>query len=977
MDAGLNPTQERASRPRRLRAALLARGGVPIVSVVLAALGTLLACNGTPLWWFGGSLLLAALVLPLRAFAPELAGLRAALAQPRRVLGIELRPLALLTDLLCIAIVTSIASVMMSEITGGERPVSHDHTIHYFKAWQLHEHFLPHGKLYGWSHRWFAGYPVNYLYPPGADLWVNAVHAAMLGLVDFSHAYALAFWLFHVFTGLAVFRLGRIIGGPWVGLCAAILCLTDLSDFRMGGWDYTVEYGVWPQSLSLDFGLMALCSLPGIAQRRTLAPLGAFGLWMGLSIITHPIQLIVLALLLLATALAAGFAEGVRAATAVFRLLLAYALALLVASLWLIPFLSSRGETNAMGVWWDSTYEMGKGLLELNAMPGTLGYVLAFGVLAMVVMLRSRRFMLLLTALMALCIPAISNATFVDELHLPMLSSAFTKVQFIRLSTMVKPFWFVLAGYFAVAALTYARKLTLGGGDAAVPAGERRDESYVKSALLAAVIGLLTLPVLVECAQAFWTRNVKKSMTTESDRPYLQDRIALEKWLKSSLPKNDGFYRVGIFMGHNHELMDFGTEIDHPIYKRGFTPASDFLYQMQDKDPAILSAINLRYAISKVYLPAEEFDTIVTFGIYTVYRYKFWQPEPFQLIEGQGHVKLERFGDEEIVLRADAPASGKLRLNVSYFSRWHAYRDGRPVPITLTYLRESPLDTGFMTVPLAPGRYRFVFERTLGDKLAVPLGLFGMLLCAALIASDSRKRLLAGLRRALDAVSERLDRLSEPRWSGLRAWSLAVASLLVLGVGVGLAEWRPALEPQELGPIAVDDVRYDFLEDLSDATANLEYHDSNQPCLRQGDRLVCRDELGNLDNERYIGSTPAAIKEYTMVRCIRARPEKDALLTINFPEVPVGDAIIGYYGIERAGRMMYKRRPVDFRVMVDGKNVYDGKTQSDNKMHWFEIPLELKHEWTSVSFAVRADNITRRFFCFYAQMVDLKKAKGR
>ena len=89
-----------------------------------------------------------------------------------------------------------------------------------------------------------------------------------------------------------------------------------------------------------------------------------------------------LALLLVAAALAAGFAEGVRAASATFRLLIAYALSLLVSCLWLIPFLSSRSETNAMGVWWDSTYEMGKGLLQLKALPGTLGYVLAFGVLA-------------------------------------------------------------------------------------------------------------------------------------------------------------------------------------------------------------------------------------------------------------------------------------------------------------------------------------------------------------------------------------------------------------------------------------------------------------------------------------------------------------------------------------------------------------------------------------------------------------------
>jgi hypothetical protein len=973
MDAGRNPTdhERTASRLGRLRGVLLARRGAPASGVLLLLLGGVLASADTPLWWFGGSLLLAAAVLFSRAFDPELSALGARLREPRRVLGRERQPLSLLTELLCMAVVVWVASVMMSEIASGERPVSHDHTIHYFKAWQLHRDFLPHGKLYGWSHRWFAGYPVNYLYPPGADLWVNAVHALCLGLLDFSSAYALAFFLFHVFTGLAVYRLGRVVGSPAVGMVAAIFCLTDLSDFRMGGWDYTIEYGVWPQTLSLDFGLMALCSLPRIVEGRKLAPLGAFGIWIGLSIISHPIQLIVLALLLLATALAAAFAEHVRAATAVVRLLLAYALSLLVAALWLIPFLSCRSETNAMGVWWDSTYEMGKGLLALDAFPGTLGYVLAFGVLAIVVMLRSRRFSLLLIALMALCIPAVSNATFVDELHLPMLSAAFVKVQFIRLSTMVKPFWFVLAGYFLVAVLSRARTLTLGSD---TQRARSADESYVKSAVLAAVVGLLTLPVLVPSAQAFWARHVKKSMTTESDRPYLRDRVALEKWLKRSLPK-DGFYRVGIFMGHNHELMDLGTEINRPIYKRGFTPASDFVYQMQTSDPAVLRAINLRFAISKVLLPEDDFESVANFGIYTVYRFKTWQPLPFQLIEGEGDVKLERFSDEEIVLRAGDGAKGKLRLNVSYFSRWHAYRDGTPVPITMTFLRESPQDTGFITVPLTKGRYRFAFEPTLGDRLAVPLGFLGLILCGLLIAADKRERGFAWLRRPLAALAERLDRLSESRWSGRRVWLLWTGAALVLGVGVALSEWRPALELQELDGVAVKRVLFDFLEGLSQASANLEYHDANQPCLRQGDRLVCRDEQGNLDNERYVGSSPAAIKEYTMVRCIRARPEKDSLLSITYPDVPVGDAIVGYYGIERAGRMMYKRRPVQFRVMVGGKSLYDGKTESDNKMHWFQVSLtDMRREWTQVVFSVRADDVNKRYFCFYAQMVDLKKS---
>ena len=109
-----------------------------------------------------------------------------------------------------------------------------------------------------------------------------------------------------------------------------------------------------------------------------------------------------------------------------------------------------------------------------------------------------------------------------------------------------------------------------------------------------------------------------------------------------------------------------------------------------------------------------------------------------------------------------------------------------------------------------------------------------------------------------------------------------------------------------------------------------------------------------------------------MVRCIRARPEQDALLSVSFPRVPIGDAIVGYYGIERAGRLMFKRRPVELRVFLEGAPVYQGQTESDNTMHWFKADLPKGGGRGTVTFAVRSDNVSKRYFCFYAQVVDLK-----
>ena len=956
---------------RRLSAWLSGAHAPLLLALLLLGGGVALFLGETPLWWFGGALLAAGATLVPEALPEAPRALWARFTAKRRLFGSEgVAPSRLVLELVYLGIVVTIASVMMSEILGGERPVSHDHTIHYVKAWHLHEMLRTQGSLLGWTHLWFAGYPVNYLYPPGADLWINAVHALGFGAYDFAHAYAYAFWLFHVLTGVSVYAFGRKLGGPHVGLIAAVLCLTDLADFRMGGWAYTVEYGVWPQALSLDFSMLALCSLPGLVLQRSRLSLAAFGLFMGLAIICHPIQLIVLGLLLLGTALAAGFAEGVSAPSAVARLLLGYALSLLVASLWMVPFFSARAETNQMGVWWDTTYAMGKGLLELDAMPGTLGYVLAFGLLGVVVALRTRRFLPLLTAFMALSIPAVSNSSFVDELHLPALAEAFSKVQFVRLSTMVKPFWFVLCAYFLIAALTHARGIVLADH------GQRTGvEGRARRMTMSGIVALLTLPVLVPAGEAFWAHHVQRSLTTESDRPYLSDRTALERWLLRRLPKGDGFYRVGVSMGHNHDLLDLGTTLGRPMYKRGFTPASNFIYQPNEREPAIYDAVNLRFMISKVPMPADQFELMEAFGIYKVYRYLRWQPKPFT-IWGKGDVRLERFSDEEIALDAKPGASGRLRLHVSYFSRWKAYRDGARVPITVTYLPESADDTGFITVPLAPGKYRFVFERTLGDRASLPLSVLGVALCALLAWSERRRWSLGWLGLFASGLDARLERLSTPAFARARLWLLIGLAALSLVVGIALGRWRPPIAPdglpESLGKRAIASVRFDFLENLRKASANIEYRDINQPCLRQRDRLVCRDAAGNLDNERYVASSPATIQEYTMVRCIRARPEQDALLSVSFPRVPIGDAVVGYYGIERAGRLMFKRRPVELRVFLDGAPIYQGQTESDNTIYWFNADLPKGGGRGTVTFAVRADNVSKRQFCFHAQVVDLK-----
>ncbi|MEY4580650.1 MAG: hypothetical protein RL701_5353 [Pseudomonadota bacterium] len=934
---------------------------------VLTTLGLVLIAFGTPLWWFGASALTGAAICTYRALGRELALADAWLSQERTWRKRTLVPKTWLLDALYCALLTWVATIMMRDLIAGVRPISHDHTVHYFKAWQLHQDFLPRGHLHGFSHRWFAGYPVNYLYPIGTDLFVNVIDYLGLGFMSFARAYGVAFWSFHVLTGLAGYRLGRMLGGPHVGLISGFLLVTDLAAFRFGGWAYSIEYGVWPQALSLVFALFATTRVPALYHDRALRPVGAFALWMGAAIVTHPITLIYLGLLLVAAVLAGLFAPHVRTARGTARLLFAYGLSVGVSAVWLLPFTESSKHTTPMGVWWDSAFELGKGLINLTSFPGTIGYVLVFGLVACVLLLRSGQFTLLLTAFMALLVPAIANSSFIDELHLPQLSPSLGKIQWLRLAPTAKPFWFAMAGYALVAVLRKARELVPAGQHAA----HTRPRTLFRDVALSMVVAQLTLPFVIPAAQTYFTSNIAKALNTETDRALDVDRAALVDWLQHNLP-NDAFYRVCVSTGHNHDLLDLGTLIKQPIYKRGFTPAENFIYKMNTEDDAVLRAVNVRFMIAKKWLPPADFTSLAQFGVYQVYEYKHWQRQPFVVSQGAGAVSLQQFDAEEIRLRAAPGAHGQLRLNVSYFPRWHAYRDGKPIALWPSALAEAATSTGFMTVPLEPGDYHFVFERSALDHISQWISLLCIPLAFAFVVSGRLRGGFPRISRLLARSGELFELGSSPRFSTARRVSAGLVAVAGLALVVYFAEMPVPLTLENLDGATIKKVRYDFLEQLTSARVAIDYPARLRRCRRLVDRFACRNEDGNIDNEKYVASTPAEIEEYRMVRCIRARPEDGARLELVYSDVPTGDAIVGYFGIERAGRMMRVSRPVDFHVEVDGQEVFAGATQSDNKMHWFRAPVTGPARPATVKFSVSAANVFNRFFCFYAQMADLR-----
>ena len=252
---------------------------------------------------------------------------------------------------------------LMAPLLAGSMPVSHDHPVHLFKAWQHWEYFLSHGRLSGWSHLWFFGYPVGELYPPGPDLWVACVRAATIAQLPWEQTYALAFAAAFVFVAYAQHRLGATLFEPAVGVGAAWLAALDLGARREGGWIYTAEFGVWGQPLALGFALLGLARLHRLLAGGGRRDAVAAALWLALALLTHPATLILLGFALPLYLLARAWGERSSPLRDLGRVAAVTGTALALAGFWLAPFLARSELTLHVGTTWKSLAEVATGTL--------------------------------------------------------------------------------------------------------------------------------------------------------------------------------------------------------------------------------------------------------------------------------------------------------------------------------------------------------------------------------------------------------------------------------------------------------------------------------------------------------------------------------------------------------------------------------------------------------------------------------------
>ncbi len=889
---------------------LAAIGGLLVFAIVL------IVAKGwsAPYWWFWGASLITSVFLAFKEFAGELTTFRERLQEPRTIWKITITPWKALREAVVFVGFFAVAVAILPDQARGLRPVDHDHTVHFFKIWQLGEQFLSQGRLYGWSDLWFAGYPAQYLYPYGADLYVLAIRALSLGLMSLERAYAYGLLIFWFLRGYTMYLVGRRTVGATAGMVAGLLMMGDTAAFRFGGWVFAMQWGVWPQSFSVVVVLFAIMQLPGVFRSDSWRPVALFGVFMGLAMLVHPLQLVHFMILAVVLLLAAVFTEQ-KVLTAATRVGVAYGIGAGVASIWLLPFFSTSDYTLKYGALWETSFELGTQLYNGSVLAGSWAAIALIGIVGTVAALKDRRPEVLALGLMVVVPLATGTATFLAEFQIADLIKNATSIQFVRFVIILKPYLFLLAGFAVVRAWQ---------SQSDVP------RSRIASATLLFLITVLSLPIVFGTFETIRTKQFQRKLIPVTSRIYAADRQAFATWYAQQ-PKAKGVARIGLaFPYREHTMADFGTEVPASFIKLGETPSTTFKYKVGQNSKVALDATNVRYVISPTPQNQPHLKLVKEFEILKVYEVTSWTGDPF-VVKGSGNVDLTSFSDERLELEAGPNADGTLRLNVSNFPRWAAYRDGQAIDID-TQVVNGVMMSGFMSVPLKPGKYVFEFEQGWAERFGFLFFVLALLLAVALVSGRP-----ARLHAVLEALVQRIGKLEGPRVEMLFVVIFTIASLISLVLA------------------GRSNSEFDFVEQLEDADVFLVQGSSQRKCPWVMGQHVCGNEVF-----KRVETRTAAFEEGWR-QCIWAHPQKGKKLTLAF-DVRNASKISGEFGVAKSAN---GNRPVNFQVAADGVEVYSGKTGRDGALTEFESPVQSPKK---IQFVIDAPNVGARHFCFSASL---------
>ncbi len=576
------------------------------------------------------------------------------------------------------AAVTVLGLWLLWPVPLGHPPLSKDHTVHLTRIWAWAQ-VLADGAPRGWSEVWFFGTPIGEVYPVLGDALVVALRVLSLGLLDWHQAYALGFTVVFVSQGWAMLRVGRACGlGELPGFVAAVLLLCDVGAYREGGWIYTVDYGVWPQTLANTLTWLGLGELvrahvsTNDARSRTRALVLA-ALALGGALLAHPITLPMLALCSPLVLLVLGLRPSARFGELAWTFVLVLVLALALAAWWVLPMTSMRGWMVSYGwLWQPLDWMVGQGLkghLDQGMAAGTSAFV----VLGIVVVAFAGTAPARLFAACGVLLWVWTAEDSLWRLRLDLFDAGFSQMQWQRFLIAAKPGLLLAAGGGLAVLVSRARALWRG----ALP-------QRVLAIAIAVVASLSAAWCARDLAVAMRRANVGTPQVDRDpdDAQLAVDFAALSEHLRGLAEADpDRRWRVAVAAPRNlHWFMDMPIFTGVGLYKQGFTPGDNFVHKPEADTPALLDRLGIRYVVVRGRGRVVGAQPIESFGELRLWERRSWQPSASARLEGEGTLEIVRDDPEAGIVEvrlAGTTAESRLVFDLAGYPRWSLAHDGR------------------------------------------------------------------------------------------------------------------------------------------------------------------------------------------------------------------------------------------------------------------------------------------------------------
>lgn len=635
------------------------------------------------------------------------------------------------------------AIVLSIPLLKGRTPLSYDHATHLFKGWHFWEEMLGRGRLRGWSHYWAFGTPSDELVPFGGEAWLCLFRMLTLGQGSWLTTYRIAFVGFLLFLTWTTYRFTRGLLGTRAAVVCAWLAILDPGGMLEGGWTWHTYWGVWPVSLAMSFGLLSLVRLDRVLSHGHSRDVLWAGLWLGASLLTHQMALLVFAvaapLLCLDHLCRSRDISLERVGRAAGALAFGFALS----AFFLLPFMTRTGTTQDLGWLGDSLPVVSQRLMEGHVFLNMWPPVQALGLLGAWFILRDRArggiFLAACTGVFVL----IGSGTIIRDLHLERVMPTLIKIESNRMLLVAKLFGFPLVAYAAVRLIAPAAPL----------------QPHAKNSNRVARFGFLALvlALLLPGARHFYDTQISKTLISENGRKFFRDFQPLLTWTQQQRKESGEHYRIAYHMWRGEHLPTLAPAFDDTLmYKIGYTPTQIFNKMPMTDETELLRALSVKYIVSSYPLKRADVQFERAFGSLRVYRFKKFTNQPFSLT-GPGTAELLEFSPERIRLQLqDTGPSSRLKLHVAHFDRWQATQEGAngsslelPVDVVPVFGAEYPM---LMEVPASDGELSFDYVYRAQDWVGLLFTLLAAPAFGGVVWSSRRSKFWP---RVFQAIAER------------------------------------------------------------------------------------------------------------------------------------------------------------------------------------------------------------------------------